>query len=216
MGQNPGAGPQYSPDGKWWWDGQRWVAVVTPNPVPPPPRQPPMLLMAVGAAVVVGAILAVGVAVLPHSQSPAGPSSSQAATTAAPDTPTGTPPQQVDVTSYLKVAQADSAAAASGFGAVSQECMTGEPANCRNALAALDNNLAVFQQDLDAHPAPTCLQQADQQLRLGIETARHGAQTGVQGIDESDGAKITAGGSLIDQANQQFQQAAVLLRTATC
>ena len=30
MSQQPGQGgsnPQYSPDGKWWWDGQKWVAV---------------------------------------------------------------------------------------------------------------------------------------------------------------------------------------------
>jgi hypothetical protein len=28
--QDGGAPPQYSPDGKWWWDGSKWVAVEQP------------------------------------------------------------------------------------------------------------------------------------------------------------------------------------------
>ena len=27
----PPAPPQYSPDGKWWWDGQRWVPTAPPG-----------------------------------------------------------------------------------------------------------------------------------------------------------------------------------------
>ena len=26
-GQQGGATPQFSPDGKWWWDGTKWIAV---------------------------------------------------------------------------------------------------------------------------------------------------------------------------------------------
>jgi hypothetical protein len=34
---------QYSPDGRWWWDGKQWVPVQQPPPLPPPqpaPRPP--------------------------------------------------------------------------------------------------------------------------------------------------------------------------------
>jgi hypothetical protein len=43
MDDQPGrqAEPQYSPDGRWWWDGQQWVAVEQPAPVDPmPPSEP--------------------------------------------------------------------------------------------------------------------------------------------------------------------------------
>lgn len=28
--------PQYSPDGRWWWDGQRWIPVRQPTPIAQP------------------------------------------------------------------------------------------------------------------------------------------------------------------------------------
>ena len=31
----PAAQPQYSPDGRYWWDGYQWVAVPTAPPSPP-------------------------------------------------------------------------------------------------------------------------------------------------------------------------------------
>ncbi len=34
MTQQPGAAPQYSPDGRHYWDGAQWLAV---GPPPPPP-----------------------------------------------------------------------------------------------------------------------------------------------------------------------------------
>lgn len=30
----PMAPPQYSPDGRWWWNGQQWVPVQQPTPAP--------------------------------------------------------------------------------------------------------------------------------------------------------------------------------------
>ena len=40
-GQQDGGAPgQYSPDGKWWWDGSTWVAVQGSQPPPAKPRLP--------------------------------------------------------------------------------------------------------------------------------------------------------------------------------
>lgn len=68
MGQTP---PQWSPDGKWWWDGQHWVAASqTPAQFPPmpgpnavaafgaPPRQSHTARnLAIGCAGVIGLIV---------------------------------------------------------------------------------------------------------------------------------------------------------------
>src|SRR5215472_13262391 len=47
------APPQYGPDGRWWWDGQRWIPVPQPTPsaLPPSPVEQPSR-MAGPAAVV--------------------------------------------------------------------------------------------------------------------------------------------------------------------
>jgi hypothetical protein len=64
------APPQYSPDGKWWWDGERWLAVSDETPparypaAPPAPPVPerravpwlPILAVAVAFVVAVGAL----------------------------------------------------------------------------------------------------------------------------------------------------------------
>jgi hypothetical protein len=72
MSQEPRsyAPPQYSPDGRWWWDGERWLAVSEESPPAPyPVAQPappvptrrqvpwlPVLAVAVAFVVVVGAL----------------------------------------------------------------------------------------------------------------------------------------------------------------
>lgn len=48
------APPQYSPDGRWWWDGQSWVPVRPPTPVASPrrPRSTSPIWIAVAALLV--------------------------------------------------------------------------------------------------------------------------------------------------------------------
>jgi len=54
--------PQHSPDGRWWWDGARWVAVPAPATAGSRPRRPAWRVMAwiAGAAAVVLAAGALG------------------------------------------------------------------------------------------------------------------------------------------------------------
>ena len=75
---------QYSPDGKYWWDGQRWVPVGTGSAPAPiqhilepalfPPRSRRNIVAAVsGAAALLTALAAIIAAmngILPHSSSP--------------------------------------------------------------------------------------------------------------------------------------------------
>jgi len=65
--QRPVAPPQYSPDGRWWWDGQRWVPVRPLAPVaePRPPRSRSPIWIAVAALLIV----AIGLTVVARSTS---------------------------------------------------------------------------------------------------------------------------------------------------
>lgn len=55
----PTAPPQYSPDGRWWWDGSQWV----PVPRPGARRSRVIALLFVGLAAVV-AVVVVGLFLL--------------------------------------------------------------------------------------------------------------------------------------------------------
>jgi hypothetical protein len=56
--QRGGAPLHYSPDGKWWWDGERWVpAKQTPQPVTSNSRQSRRERWASVTALVVGALV---------------------------------------------------------------------------------------------------------------------------------------------------------------
>jgi hypothetical protein len=99
--QSGGSGPQYSPDGKWWWDGQKWVAVEQPQPQPAPTPGPPQLKVTTGRKVLLGivagsllllmAVCTIAVASNPQTQQGAKAGASAAAATAAASTPTQPP-----------------------------------------------------------------------------------------------------------------------------
>ena len=63
MSEQQAAPPQYSPDGRWWWNGQEWV------PVPERPKRSGLkIALAVVAglvALLVVAVLALGSLLLP-------------------------------------------------------------------------------------------------------------------------------------------------------
>jgi hypothetical protein len=93
--QQGGAAPQYSPDGKWWWDGRQWIAVpqaqstqAPPSPLPARRRQPHVPAAAILASVVVVLVVVVALASA-FGQRPAH-SASAAATAATPTAPSPT------------------------------------------------------------------------------------------------------------------------------
>jgi hypothetical protein len=52
MGSAP---PQYSPDGRWWWDGEQWLSVSPPVPARARQRPARILLLGVAALVLLAA-----------------------------------------------------------------------------------------------------------------------------------------------------------------
>lgn len=61
MSEQQAAPPQYSPDGRWWWNGQEWVPAV-PAKATGGPRVAVIVLAVVGGlfAVLVVAVLVLG------------------------------------------------------------------------------------------------------------------------------------------------------------
>jgi hypothetical protein len=70
--------PTYSPDGKFWWDGQRWQPVPG-APTPPPPRPSRLPLIIVGIVTLVLVLIAVPVVVFVLRTQTAGPTTTSSA-----------------------------------------------------------------------------------------------------------------------------------------
>lgn len=95
-----GAQPQYSPDGRWWWDGRQWVAVQQQAPVPggpggpggPGPKRPTRWPWFVGGAIALAVLIGVcSVAVSPRTSPSTKTADTGAAATSQTDAATPTP-----------------------------------------------------------------------------------------------------------------------------
>lgn len=183
MGQQ---GAQRSPDGRWWWDGQRW------HPVPEPAKNASMhpftkaLLVLAGVLSVLfllgfsaGALLST----IRSAQAPP-PASSSAPSPAAPPTapPPPAPVSALDpVVAYLELVSRGARELTTAMAELA-ECGRDLPA-CRRALVNLDDAARRFQADLDQTPAPVCLAPADRELRASLALYREAARQGISGID---------------------------------
>jgi len=237
------APPQYSPDGRWWWNGRAWVRVTWPvqgwagAPDPyageeeeEPRRRTPavlwvgvialaaLLLLAFGASFLTWARLQVpGIGGLARPTAPA------TAAPAAPDTPapTATPQSGSSGTdAYQQVVTSDAARFQAAGQAVADRCSADALARgtgrCRGALQSLDDSVQRFQSDLAATPAPACLQPADAQLRAALAEYHQGIQQELNGIDHQDLVAVTAGAATLGDAGSHAQSAAGLLQNSSC
>jgi hypothetical protein len=130
--------------------------------------------------------------------------------------PAQAPSQRDQALAYTRAVTADTTAAVSGFNDLGTSCGAGDVNGCRAALISLQTNLGTFQHDLDAHPSPPCLKDADREVRQGLSLYQQGAPMGVDGIDQGDNGKITQGGDLMNQANTHFTHASALVQQANC
>lgn len=184
----PSAPPQYSPDGRWWWNGQRW------QPVAAAPRgslRSNLLVLGVfagilGVAVVIGLVVA-------------------ASRTGSRET-----------AEYLAVTQRDATGLQARQQAVA-DCFDVQPSPvpCRPQLQALDDQLAGFQRDLDRHPAPACLRDSDRELRLALRGMRLSTQMLLQ-AGPLDVARINDATSTLDGASAHLRTATALRSAARC
>jgi hypothetical protein len=117
---------------------------------------------------------------------------------------------------YANALQVDAQHLVAANGARQTSCATRDLAACRSALQLIAAATAALQRDVDANPAPSCMQPADTTLRSAIGLFQQGAQLGTQGIDEGSSSKLTQGKSLLDQATTRLYSASDQLGRAAC
>ncbi|TAN35104.1 hypothetical protein EPN29_00325 [bacterium] len=79
-------------------------------------------------------------------------------------------------------------------------------------IVAINN----YESVLDKAQVPACLQQADRDLRVGLELEKQGAQQGINGIDASDPSGISAGAALIGQGSDSIVKASNEISNSNC
>ncbi|HXM57056.1 MAG TPA: hypothetical protein VOB72_16770 [Candidatus Dormibacteraeota bacterium] len=233
------APPQYSDDGRWWWNGQRWVPVTWPVPgaydaVPPeyPWRQPERrrrtpgaLWIALLALILLLVLAAGGGAVTWIAQQGPGFGLGARAGPAAPTIPAPAPgasPATGDasatVDGYRQLVAADASRFQSAGQAVADRCspsaLRSGTGDCQDALQSLDDATQRFRSDLDAHPAPSCLQPADQELRTALDLYHQGAEQELTGLRRGDALAVVQGAGALRDATGHAESAASLLSTA--
>jgi hypothetical protein len=234
------APPQYSPDGRWWWNGRAWVRVTWPvqtgtapaNDVvtyddEEPRRRTPgvlwvgliallaLLLLAFGATIVnwfpvQGLGIGQPLPTAPATGLPAKPAPPTAA-------PTAAPPAATDaVNAYKQVVANDLPGFQAAGQAVTTSCtadaLRQDAASCQAALQSLDGSVQHFQSDLAATPVPACLQPADAEIRSSLALYHEGIQKGLQGIDDQDVGKVVQAAAVLNVATSHAQDAGSLLQ----
>jgi len=95
-------------------------------------------------------------------------------------------------------------------------CAGRDTAGCRSALQQVMTFASALQRDLDANPAPACMQTADATLRSAISFYVQGAQLGTSGIDDGSTSEVMQGTSLLDQGGTRFRAASTQLGQSGC
>jgi len=228
------APPQYSADGRWWWNGRGWVPVTWAVPaydagwddttyVDRERRQTPAVLWVGLAALIALLLLAFGGSLVSWAsrQRPAiGTSPAPAPTApAAPATPTPAP-ETGGASSFQQIVSAGVAQFQAAGQTVGDRCAPGavsqDPADCRAALQSLDDTVQGLRSQLDGTTVPACLQPADTELMTALALYHQGIQQELRGIDNKDLGSIARGTATLNEANSHGQAAGSLLQNANC
>jgi hypothetical protein len=226
------APPQYSADGRWWWNGRGWIPVAEPEAAWGPAdwapfeerrrRAPAVLWVGMLALAALLTLAAGGPAASWLAQQGARTGGQAAPAIPAPTpvpTPTATPAEgQSAVDGYRQVVVAGVDRFQSAAQAVSDRCapvaLGRGTVACRTALLSLDDVVRGFQSDLDATPVPVCVQPADSELRSALTLYHQGIEQELQGLDRRDLAALAEGAGTLRGATGHAQAAGRLLQSA--
>jgi hypothetical protein len=229
------APPQYSPDGRWWWNGRAWVQVTWPVQTwtetaddvvydEEPRRQTPGVLWVGLIALLALLVLAFGATIVSWFPVQGLGIGGQAVPTAPPATappataaPTAAPLAGTDaVNAYKQVVANDFPGFQAAGQAVADGCagdaLQQGTDGCRAALQSMDDSVQHFQSDLAATPVPACLQPADAEIRSSLALYHEGIQKGLQGIDNQDLGAIIQSVAVLNVATSHAQDAGTLLQ----
>jgi hypothetical protein len=234
------APPQYSEDGRWWWNGQRWVPVTWPLPARDPDpwaidetsyqdwtpaherrRRTPGILWVGLVALILLVLLAAGAGagwIAGRAQGgPQGTAPTPLQSAPVEPEPTVAPTSgPVTIGDYRAAVLAEAARFQAAGQAVSDRCApaTLRTADCMAALRTLGDSIQQFQADLDAHPAPACLQPADREMRAALNLYQQGVDHEVDGIQRGDPLTVLQGAGTLAEATGRAQHAGSLFQTA--
>lgn len=97
-----------------------------------------------------------------------------------------------------------------------QNCVSNRRETCKKALSNARGQVATFQKDLDANPTPSCMDDADPQLRAGLAFYERGIELAQQGVNERNRLHMVQGLLLIGAATWRTGQAVRTARSSAC
>ena len=145
----------------------------------------------------------------------AGTPAEQATATTAP-TATATPSQAALAAAYTSFVAGGLQPLAADTNAIGNDCGAADVQSCHDDALQFQLDIASFQSDLDAHPAPHCLAAADKDLRTGLSYYATAAGDVVDGIDQSDVALLDEGVRYMRAGNKQMAATTTAIHHAVC
>lgn len=97
-----------------------------------------------------------------------------------------------------------------------QNCVSSRRDACKKALSDARGQVAKFQSDLDDTPTPSCMENADPQLRAGLSFYQKGIELIQQGVNEQNRLRMVQGLLLIGAATWRTGQAVRTARSSAC
>jgi hypothetical protein len=145
----------------------------------------------------------------PMTQAIGGPTPRPAATPRAPEGPSLS-------AVYANSIQIDAQHLLAADGLRVSSCGGSNRTGCLSALQQVTRAANTLQGDLNAHPAPPCLQSADATMRSAISLYLQGAQLNAKGLNDGSSSEVTQGRSLLDQGTTRFRAASTQLGQSGC
>ena len=148
---------------------------------------------------------------------PQQPAPTTPATATATPKPTATTNPNAGASAYAAFVETDSTTLGNDLNSVGDACSdTQDLDSCRAAWVTIRDDSASYLRDLNAHPAPPCMQTADKSLRAGLNDIHSAALQVIDGIDQFDADKINAGAATLNKANDEVHDATSALNSAHC
>jgi len=140
----------------------------------------------------------------------------QSSATHTPVKPTATANPNASWKDYANMVSTNATTLGKDSDAMSTACSASDVPSCRAAVRTFDDDVQLFQADLDLHPAPACFKTVDTYLRTALHLYDQGATEVLQGIDQYKASMITKGDNDILTGTKSLNKATAAIQTAHC
>ncbi len=194
--------PPRSPDGRYWWDGNRWVPVDQPPlAYPPAPGAyqqaayvPPTASIAQPRSsrkgLLIGCVVALVVLGVCGGGAVIAASRLNQAAQGVVNGPVG---QRAEAARYVAAVAQDVGPIANDETGIATACDPGGArTGCRQALVSLTAHIDQARGHLAGLAVPSCLKQVDADYRQGLTHQRQSAEAGIAAIDSNNDSQLAA------------------------